>query len=721
MKRPPGRWLRVTAIGAAALYALYLLVGNALLNSGYGRALANRMPEKFVASWGSAWTLYPGHLQARDVRMAGHVRHVVWSVQADAVRGRLALLPLLARELRFPAVLATAASGGASRIDLERLPPAPRPGGWTLRLDSITVASVRHAHFNRLVLLGDGRATGGFVKTLRGGPLEVLPSTLEFREGAIFQDGERLAWDSRIESRLAIARHLREEAPGIRKLEKTELDIDIEATTAGLRLEHDAARRPVLGLSRGPGRLVGRLGWNRGALVTGGTLSLSFPASGDLDGTVEHTEATLEAEVTDDDIRIRGGLAPIGSGSISAATDLAIRGRDIPLQDPASLVRRTSGRFFTRWHFESLAWLADLLPGPKIVNFDGAGTAIVDLKFHDGQPDAGSSIEIPSVAATAVALGSRFDGNARAKITLEPARTGELQPRLLATMTQFRVAPADAPDQPYVRGQDLQIEATSRGDATTLDDHVRARLRFKDALVPDMRTYNRYLPDSGLRFVGGAGRLSGDLQFDREGNVGRGNHLVNGKGVQLALADLMMQGDVVVDTRLRRTDLAAHRFNIDGSRLSLRGVRVTRGEEQVGSDWWARIALERARLVWQGPPEIEASIRAQTRDASVLLALFAQRKHLPAWAGKVVDAGEVHADGRLRLRRGTLLLDPFDASNERFDVLARMRLERKQATGDLFVRWGALAAGVELAPGRRQVHLVGARRWFDDRPGLAAP
>jgi hypothetical protein len=718
MGRRLGGSLRTIAIGIVAVYVLYLLVGNALLNSDYAQAFANRMPEKFVASWGTAWTLYPGHVLARDVRLAGHVRHTVWSVQADSVRGRLALLPLLAREVRVPMLVANGVSGGATRIDVERMPPSPRPGGWTLRFDDVHAETVRYAYFGPLVLEGHGHARGGFVKQTRGGPMEVLPSTVGFKDGVMFLEGARLAWDSRIESQLAIARHRREEAPGIRKLEKTDLEVAIEAETAGLRLEHDADRRPTLSLSSGPGRLSGKIGWHHGSLAPGGTLSLAFPASGNLDGTDESTEAAIELRVTDADIQLKGGVAPINAGAISAAADLTIRGTDVPLQDIDSLTKRTSGQFFGRWHFNSLAWLGDLLPGPKIVSFDGAGTAIVDLKFHNGQLDAGSFVEVPQVAATAGALGNRFDGQAHARVTFETARPGELRPHLVAEMEDFRISPVDSPGQAYVRGKGLRMEATASGDRSTLGDRVHARIWFKDARVPDMRAYNRYLPNSHLRFLGGEGRASGDLRFDREGNVGHGTFQVDGRRVQLALGDLVMQGDIAVDTRLRRTELKTHQFDADGSRVSLKGVNVSHGEDSLGSGWWGDIALDRARLDWDKPATVDGTVQARLKDASVLLALYAHRKHLPDWVGKVIDAGEVQAVGRIRVHQGTLLLDPFQASNERFDVLARLRLHEKQPTGDLYARWGALSMGVELENGKRQVHLIGARKWYDGQPAL---
>ncbi len=58
--------------------------------------------------------------------------------------------------------------------------------------------------------------------------------------------------------------------------------------------------------------------------------------------------------------------------------------------------------------------------------------------------------------------------------------------------------------------------------------------------------------------------------------------------------------------------------------------------------------------------------------------------------------------------------------NDRFDVMARLRLRDKRPAGDLYARWGALSVGAELVDGRKHYHVVGARKWFDGQPGLAA-
>ena len=718
--QPAWRWARRSAIALGALYATYLLLGNALLNMGLGRDLANRRPDKFVAAWGAAWTLYPGHVRATDVLIAGHTRRTVWSLQAGSVRGRVALLPLLGKELRVPDVVVQGVAGGASLIDVERLPPPPRPGGWTVRLDRVIAEGVHHAYFNDLVLVGQGHAGTGFVKVLRGGPMQVLPSQALFEKGVIWRNGARLAWDATLGAKFAIAQHRRAEAPGIRKLAKTDLEIEIDAQTAGLMVEARPGQKAALRVTDGPGALRADVGWHRGSLEPGGQLQLSLPVQGDLDGRIGSTAAGFELRVTDEDMRLTGGLKPLHDGSIAMDADLLVRGRTIPLQDITSLAQRASGHIASRWHFDSLAWLAEFLPGSKLVSFDGAGTVLADLKFRDGALDPGSFLEVPHVAATASALGSRFEGDARAKVTFEAAGSGQLQPHLEAVMERFRIAPASAPGQPYVHGRDLRVDAVTSGATDELRDRIQARLWFNDARVPDIRVYNRYLPKTSLQLTGGEGRLSGDLHFDRQGAVGTGEFRVVGRAVQLAIAGLSLQGDLQIDTMLRRADLKTHSFIADGSRLSLKRVRVTGGREPLDSEWWGDIELDKARLDWDRPMTLDGQLRARMKDVGLLLALYSQRKDLPGWVGKLVDEGEANAQGRVQWQRDTLLLEPFAASNDRIDVLARLRLQEKQPTGDLFAGWGALSVGVEIAGGQKHYHLVGARKWFDARPSLDA-
>lgn len=713
--RTARRWTRLAGWAALIAYGGYVLLGNLLLNIPPGRQLANLQPQKFVVSWGSAWTLYPGHLHVNDLRIAGHIRHTVWSAQVDSASGRLALLPLLARELRIVNATARGASGGTSLIDVQRLPPEPRPGGWKVRFDRVVVDGVRHAYFEDLVLVGNGHAETGFTKVSRGGPLEVLPSRATFAEGIVWRDGAALARDATIEVRLSVDRHVRAAAPGILKLAKTDLEIEIVATPAGLSIETPAGEKPVLRVFEGPGALDVRLHWLRGSLAPGGTLRLTVPVQDDLEGRVSTTLANLALDVADDELRLTGLLAPTGDAPVRAEAVLRIRGRDIPVPDFALLVPRTSGHVTGQWRFASLAWFGAFVPGSRLMSFDGAGSVIADLNLKDGQVAPGSVLRVPHVAATAHALGNRFEGDARAEIRFQATEAGRLRPHLDLHMDRFEIAPEDAPGRPYVNGSNLEVQADAEGELDELSDRFHARLRFTDAEVPDLRAYNRYLPRTRVQFEGGSGRLSGDLYFDAAGDVGRGTLKVAGRGVRLGVADLTLQGDLAVDTKLRRADLKQRAFTVDGSRISLKRIRVSDEEGLIASDWWADADLGDARLDWDKPMTLDGRLTARMKDVSVLLGLYARRKDFPAWVGKVVDAGEATAQGRVQWKGDSLLLAPFAASNERFDVEARLRLQDKQLAGNLFARWGVLSMGVELENGEKEIHLVGARKWFDDQ------
>jgi hypothetical protein len=715
------RWVLRAALGLAAAYAAYLVLGNALLNTSLARDLANRKTEKYVVGWSRAWTVFPGQVQVRDLRIAGHMRHTVWSAQADAARGRIALLPLLRKELRFPEAEATGVSGGASVVDVVRELPEPRPGGWTMRFDRVVARDVRHAYLNDLVLVGKGHGTAGFVKTLRGGAMEVLPSDVRFEQAVLWRDGARLAWDVTLGGGFSIAKHLRQQAPGIRKLALTDFDLTVHATTAGLSVVVKPGAKPLLAAFDEPGQLTGRLAWRRGELQPGGRLDLVLPVRDDLNGRIASTSANLAFTVDADELRLVGDLAPSPNAQVHVMADLHARGRTIPLERPMSLVQRTSGSIEAQWQFSSLAWLAAFLPGTGLVAFDGAGTVLANLHFTDGNLDAGSTFEVPHVAATVRALGNRFDGDARARLTFESAGAAQLRPHLQATMDDFRIAPAGSPGQPYVHGKDLRIDATSEGarqDLDQLDERIAGRLVFKNAVVPDLRAYNRYLPQTSLQFTGGSGRASGDLHFDRADRVATGELQVSGRDVGLSFAGLALQGDVTIDSRLRRADMDARRFDVDGSRIALKHVRVVNADAPQAGDWWGDITLDRAWLDWDKPMSLDGNLRARMKDVSLLLDVYAQRKDLPKWVGKLVDEGEANATGRVRWRAKTLLLEPFAARNDRFDVEARLRLRDKQATGELLAQWGKFELGVDLEGGQRDYRLIKARQWFESQPSL---
>lgn len=710
-------WRRA-GYGLLAIYASYLLLANLMLNSSIGERIANLKPEKFRAAWSSAWSLYPGHVHVRGLKLAGHVRRTVWSVQAEEASGRVALLPLLSRQVRIPVATGRGVTGGASRIDVERPRPEPGPGGWTLRFDRIVVESADYAYFNSLLLLGSGRAEGGFTKVLRGGPMELTPSTVHFSSSRLIDWGEELLHDLAVDGQFAIARHLSAEVPGIRKLEMMDIDLALDGATSGLRVAASANHRPRLAVVEGDGRISGKLGWRRGALLDGGRLHVEMPVAYDINGQKDRDVLRTALDVGKGDIRLVGALAARGDSPFHADVALRVAGREIPLPGWQQVLARTDGEVKAQWRFDSLAWLGAFVPGSKIVSFDGAGTVRADLKIAAGEVAPGSEVTVPRVSASVVALGNRFSGAADARIHFGAHGSGSIAPRLDAVMEAFSMAPVATPDQPYVQGRDLRITAQAEGVLADLKSRYTARLTFNDATVPDLRVYNRYLPKARISIDGGSGLLSGELDFDGNDQVASGVMRVQGRGTRLGFAMLEFEGDLDVTTRLRRGDLLHDSFDMSGSTLVLHNMSVSDPDGPVTTDWWLEAELPKARLDWGKPAVVDGESRMRMKDVSALLALYEQKKKLPNWIGKLLDTGEATAEGRIRWDGGRLVLDRVRAHNDRFDVDARLQVQEKQLRGDLFARWGMLSLGIDVDGDKKDLHLVRARKWFDAQPAM---
>jgi hypothetical protein len=372
------------------------------------------------------------------------------------------------------------------------------------------------------------------------------------------------------------------------------------------------------------------------------------------------------------------------------------------------------------WHFDSLAWLNALMSFGELFALDGAGRVTADLRLDRGRLRQGSRVQVPGAAASARVMGNRVIGRVRADIALEVDEQDRALRRLDAVMEDFRIVAGDS-GRSFVEGRNLrlQVDGSGRyGELRQIRDAFAAHAVFEGARVPDLRVYNRYLPSGALRFTGGSGLLSGDLYLDDGGEVGHGTLRVLGTDAALTFGDLALRGDVDVRTQLKRADLARRRFVLDGSRVDLSSVRFTDHGGRAREGWWTRIELDEARIDLDDPLEARGRARMQMADLGFLLALYAHNRSFPAWIGRIVDAGEATVSGELGWGDRTLVLDDLVASNERFEVRARMRMRNGQREGSLYARWGVLALGARLDGDDGDLHLTKAREWYDAQPQL---
>lgn len=713
------RRLRRAGWTLAGLYLAYLIAGHLFLNTAIGPWAINRKPDRFAMDWSHGLTWWPGSAMLWNVEVRGQVRRVAWTARTGRGSGHIALWPLLRRELRLTAIDAVGVTAEIGRAGHDLLPPPPRPGGWAVRLDAITAHGLPRVRLGPLDLSADGTARFGLFKQLRGGPLEIFPSEARLTAVKVVWGEQTLLRDGRAEAHFALPRHRREDAAGIAKLALADASLELQAAVPALAVDLDASGRIVgsFDADADAGSLTTRLAWQRGALTAGGTLAARLPLRATRPGARFANTLDIGLAVDDTAIRLDADLPRHPQDPRSLQAQLTLDGNTIALPlDGAALLRRVHGEIATDWSFESLAWLGPLLIRVPWLQLEGAGSVQARLSLREGRVQPGSTLTIPEVAVAATVAGHRFDGRAHADARIAE---GESQPvaEVALAVERFDVVATDALDRPLVHGRDLRIELQAPEGLDGLRA-ARARLRFEQAEVPDLRVFNTYLPGADLRLLGGSSRLSGDLSLDAAGEIATGRVRVEGRDGRVQLGRLGFAGNFDLDGRLARADLASGRFDLDGSTLRLDRVQVLDAGRSAGERWWARIGVTRGHVVAGRPLALSGQAAIEMENIGLLLTLFAQRKDYPRWVLGLADKGRLRATGQMQVRGDSIVFDRVEAANDRFEVKARMRIADAQPHGDLLLRWGVLALGVELRDEARELHLLGAKDWYARRPPL---
>ncbi|MBN8482345.1 MAG: hypothetical protein J0L88_12220 [Xanthomonadales bacterium] len=707
---------------ALALAALYLVGANLFLNSPLGAWTVNRQPERFQLAWSWGLSAWPGHVMLWNVEAKGHVRHVQWSVRSGHASGRIALLPLLTRELRLPWIDADEVSATIDRVEQEMPPPPARDGGWLLRFERIATDTPRRLRFGAFEAELGGSAHVGFTKQLRGGPLEILPSATALTDLVIRAGDQVLLRDGQLDGTFAIARHRREEAAGIARLDFADADIHLRGRTPALAVDLDEGKPwhgAVVDDAEG-GRLDAKLRLARGVFAPDGVVDLRLPLRAMRDGARFDDTAMLRIGVVDSALHVDLALPPPpgDSGRIQGRFEIAAtRLRDLVAIE--EVLARTSGTLDIDWRFTSLGWLTPLLVKAPWLELEGAGRVVAALELAHGRLEPGSRASVPEVDLVATVAGHRFSGGARAEGSLVE---GDAGPRatVALVLARYDVVDVEAPGVRLVQGKDLRIDLDAAGDLTDFRESAKARLRFTDAGVPDLRPLNAWLPAAAIELVGGNARVGADLELDAEGRVARGRVGLAGRAMKARFGTTRLAGDFDLDARIGGSDLKTGRFDLGGSSLKLRNLSLPDDERAAGRRWWIDLATERARIDAKRPFALDGDARVGMQDLGLLLALYARHRDYPRWVFGLLDAGRAEARGRLRFDARGLLVDDVEASNDRFEVKARMQVDGAKPKGDLLLVWRKLALGVELDQGRHEFHVLGARDWYAAQPALLA-
>lgn len=205
-----------------AVYGIYLVGANLILNTAVLDPVINKRPEKLLVEWQSGWSVVPGTVHVEGFRIRSQSKKVQWECRLDGGTFRLSILGFVRKTVRVRGGRGSGFSfylrprldrEGASISDPGYLPeieglanppdPAPevlylpRPKKnkpWHIDLAGIRLDGAVDLWLDRLRVAGEGRIRGALDYQLRKA-LGVPPSIIELRNTAVTIDGKTLVKD----------------------------------------------------------------------------------------------------------------------------------------------------------------------------------------------------------------------------------------------------------------------------------------------------------------------------------------------------------------------------------------------------------------------------------------------------------------------------------------------------------------------------------------------
>lgn len=387
-----------------------------------------------------------------------------------------------------------------------------------------------------------------------------------------------------------------------------------------------------------------------------------------------------------------------------------------------AFLRYVSGTATLRSRISSLGFLEAFLQKTPWLKLQGQGSLSADVHLDHGRLEPGSRIAVSASPARATLFDSLATGHGTVNAAVAPGKNGKPLTSLAVRFDRFGLEDLRRKGRPdYLRGRGLRISAVSPGalDLTGAVPDFDATLDLPEAEVPDLAVYDALLPQqAGFAITGGQGRARMHMEVSTATNKTRGSATLTSEDARVQVQNVLLQGNLNLQAPLVSPNLTSRRFDLQGVRLDLDGVSYQTVDAEGPAEptpWWARARVESGSIVWGAPLSLRGQGQVDMKNAGPLLALFSQRSRLLRWFDDVLNVENVTARGTLSMGNGLLEIESLQATGGPLEVRSRMIFAKDRRRGDLYVRYGHLAAGIELRDGQRNLKLRRPLQWFESR------
>jgi hypothetical protein len=457
-----------------------------------------------------------------------------------------------------------------------------------------------------------------------------------------------------------------------------------------------------------------------GEYLLAGDSQADFTFSYEPDGTLDVRQVALRMPAG----RLQTAGAPIAE-DLSVRADVRIEPSVLGQASGLDFLRYVSGTAALKARISSLGFLHSYLRKTPWLGLKGQGGLSADVRLDHGRLTPGSRLAVEASPIRATIFDSLATGRGTVRVAVEGAPGASAKTAMRVRFDRFVLEDLKQPGRPdYIRGQGLQLSAVTPGalDLTAPMPDFDAVLDLPDAEVPDLTVYDALLPrEAGLWIVSGRGRARLHLEASTATNRTRGTAALTSDAARVRFQNLELAGRLSLQAPLVSPDFGSRRFDLRGTRLELNGVSYRNVEGKNEAEfpgWWARAELSGGSIVWGAPLSLRGEGKIDMKSSGPLLALFAERSRFLRWFNDALNVENITARGVVRVGNGQVQIESRQATGGPLEVRSRMIFSKTQRFGDLYLRYGRLAAGIEMRDGRRSFKLRRPLEWYESRPRL---
>ncbi len=357
------------------------------------------------------------------------------------------------------------------------------------------------------------------------------------------------------------------------------------------------------------------------------------------------------------------------------------------------------------------------------LSFDGTERSLsTELLIEKGKLQPGSRVRMATDKLAANFLVYRAEGKSDIDVkVLEGPERPLIDLELL--MTDFGIGLATSTPDAAV-GRKLRLHAVSDDDLISEEiPDGNLELEIDDLQANDLTRANYLIPaGTGLKLKGGSARLDVRLKASTRGNTGEGKVTLVTDRLALDAGGLAMKGKIDAAIPLSQVDMMAQRFAIDGMTIKLSNFDLP-GESAEGKPmqgWWAEFDAPRGQFGFKDKDVFRGDVKFKLRDSAPLIRFFTAKKPLPKIGERILEVNDVVGKTGLVYGADRIEIRDLLVMSDMIELQAALNIQGKSARGDLLAVYDFIGVGVELKGADRDLHLLGARNWYESRHKGAA-